>query len=120
MGALQAKQTNADRKYVGRTEPPRDMEIVAAEGSRVRDARGRTFIDFQMGWCVGNLGWNPPEILSRVQALQGPGYVAPNASYAPWTELARAAHSRSRRASWRARIAASVAVKPSSSRCRSR
>jgi 4-aminobutyrate aminotransferase-like enzyme len=69
MGALRRKQTNADRKYVGRTEPPRDMDIVAAEGSRVRDARGRTFIDFQMGWCVGNLGWNPPEAQDTLMML---------------------------------------------------
>lgn len=64
------------------------MEIVAAEGSRVRDARGRTFIDFQMGWCVGNLGWNPPEILARVQQFKGPAYVAPQVTYRPWSELA--------------------------------
>jgi putrescine aminotransferase len=89
MGALRRKQTNADRKFVGRTEPARDMEIVAAEGSRVRDARGRTFIDFQMGWCVGNLGWNPPDVVARVRKFSGPAYVAPQCTYAPWTELAQ-------------------------------
>lgn len=91
MGLLKRKQSTAqrnDRKYLGRTEPPRDIQIVAAEGSRVRDARGRTFIDFQMGWCVGNLGWNPPAILARVQAFKGPSYVAPQDTYAPWSELA--------------------------------
>ncbi|MDB4960646.1 MAG: argD [Myxococcales bacterium] len=77
-----------DRKFVGRTEPPHGLQVVAAKGSRVRDVRGRTFIDFQMGWCVGNLGWNPPEILSRVQAFKGPCYVAPSDTYEPWSELA--------------------------------
>src|SRR4051812_35753769 len=89
MGVLRRKHSAADRRFVGRTEPPRDLEIVAAEGSRVRDARGRTLIDFQMGWCVGNLGWNPPSILARIQKFKGPSYVAPQDTYAPWTELAR-------------------------------
>src|SRR3954462_255463 len=78
-----------DRKLLGRSSPPTDLEVVDAKGSTVRDARGRTFIDFQMGWCVGNLGWNPPEILARVQSFKGPAYVAPQTTYAPWAELAR-------------------------------
>jgi 4-aminobutyrate aminotransferase-like enzyme len=93
MGLIRRKQSpevaRNDRKFLGRTEAPRGLQIVAAEGSRVRDARGRTFIDFQMGWCVGNLGWNPPEILARVQAFEGPSYVAPQDTYAPWSELAQ-------------------------------
>jgi acetylornithine/succinyldiaminopimelate/putrescine aminotransferase len=93
MGILRRTQSpdvgRADRKFVGRTEPAHDLEVVAAEGSHVRDARGRTFIDFQMGWCVGNLGWNPPEILARVKSFKGPSYVAPQLKYAPWSELAR-------------------------------
>jgi acetylornithine/succinyldiaminopimelate/putrescine aminotransferase len=93
MGLIRRKHSPAvarnDRKFIGRTESPRGLQIVAAEGSRVRDVRGRAFIDFQMGWCVGNLGWNPPEILARVQAFKGPSYVAPQDSYEPWSELAR-------------------------------
>lgn len=93
MGLLRRTQPpdvrRADRKFVGRTEPARDLEIVAARGSHVRDARGRTFIDFEMGWCVGNLGWNPPEILARVHGFKGPSYVAPLSTYAPWSDLAR-------------------------------
>jgi acetylornithine/succinyldiaminopimelate/putrescine aminotransferase len=41
-----------------------------------------------MGWCVGNLGWNPPEILAHVRAFEGPTYVAPGVLYEPWAELA--------------------------------
>jgi acetylornithine/succinyldiaminopimelate/putrescine aminotransferase len=78
-----------DKKFVGRTSPARNLEVVAAEHARVRDARGRTLIDFEMGWCVGNLGWNPPEILARVRDFRGPSYVAPHATYAPWSELGR-------------------------------
>ncbi|KAB2889968.1 MAG: aminotransferase class III-fold pyridoxal phosphate-dependent enzyme, partial [Kofleriaceae bacterium] len=79
-----------DRVLVGRTEPADDLEIVAAIGSHVRDATGRRYIDLQMGWCVGNLGWSPPEIMERVRRYAGPSYVAPHALYAPWVELAEA------------------------------
>src|SRR5205809_7501890 len=54
-----------DRRYLGRAGDADDLQITAADGSRVTDARGRTFIDFQMGWCVGNLGWNHPAIVER-------------------------------------------------------
>ncbi|HUQ01431.1 MAG TPA: aspartate aminotransferase family protein [Kofleriaceae bacterium] len=77
-----------DRALVGRTEPAEDLEIVAAIGSHVRDASGRRYVDLQMGWCVGNLGWSPPEIMERVRRYAGPMYIAPQALYAPWVELA--------------------------------
>lgn len=91
MGALRSRPTTErrDRRYLGRTEDAEGPEIVRAEGSRVVDAHGRTLIDFQMGWCVGNLGWNPPEILARVQRFAGPSYVTPGNSYAPWADLAQ-------------------------------
>ncbi len=78
-----------DRRYLGRSGDGDDLEIAAAEGSRVTDARGRTFIDFLMGWCVGNLGWNHPAIVERLRQFEGPAYVMPAARYAPWVELAR-------------------------------
>ncbi|HTL35544.1 MAG TPA: aspartate aminotransferase family protein [Kofleriaceae bacterium] len=74
---------------LGRLSVPEKLQIVSASGNHVRDARGRTFIDFQMGWCVGNLGWNPPEIVARVQRFRGPFYVSPNDLYAPWSQLAK-------------------------------
>src|SRR5262249_25130636 len=77
-----------DRNLLGRTTPPRDVEVVKAEGNHVHDARGRTFIDFQMGRCVGNLGWNPPEIVDAVRSYDGPTYVLPTSTYPPWVELA--------------------------------
>lgn len=92
MGLLRRSQgasvARKDRKFLGRAEPAKDIEIVAASGSTLRDAQGRTFVDFQMGWCVGSLGWNPPEILARVRAFEGPTYVAPGLLYEPWVELA--------------------------------
>src|SRR4051812_41455643 len=77
-----------DKKLVGRTSPAAAIEVVAATGSRVRDVQGRSYIDFQLGWCVGNLGWNPPDIMARVRAFEGPSYVAPGMLYEPWVELA--------------------------------
>jgi acetylornithine/succinyldiaminopimelate/putrescine aminotransferase len=90
MGALRSRPTTErrDRRFLGRTEDPEPPVIVSAEGSRVVDALGRTLIDFQMGWCVGNLGWNPPEVLARVHSFAGPSYVTPNHLYAPWADLA--------------------------------
>lgn len=93
MGLLRRSQgasvARKDRKYLGRPEPAKDIQIVAANGSTLRDAQGRTFVDFQMGWSVGNLGWNPPEILARVRDFDGPTYVAPGLLYEPWVELAQ-------------------------------
>jgi len=77
-----------DRRLVGRGEDPWRIQVVSADGDRVVDARGRTFIDFQMGWCVGNLGWNNPEITERIRTFSGPSYVQPSELYAPWVELA--------------------------------
>jgi acetylornithine/succinyldiaminopimelate/putrescine aminotransferase len=91
MGLLRRTQdatARKDRKYIGRTDRAQSIEVVAANGPRLRDAQGRTFIDLQSGWCVGNLGWNPPEILARVRAFEGPTYVAPGLLYEPWSELA--------------------------------
>jgi acetylornithine/succinyldiaminopimelate/putrescine aminotransferase len=77
-----------DRKFVGRTKAAQPIEVVAAQGSRVRDAAGRMYIDFQLGWSVGNLGWNPPDIVARVRNFEGPSYVAPGHLYEPWAALA--------------------------------
>jgi acetylornithine/succinyldiaminopimelate/putrescine aminotransferase len=92
MGLLRRTQdadtARKDRKFLGRTGNAEDIDVVAAQGARIRDARGRSFIDFQMGWCVGNLGWNPPEILARIRNFEGPMYIAPGLHYAPWAELA--------------------------------
>jgi len=80
--------TRRDKKLVGRTSKPQPIEIVAGQGPRVRDRDGKSYIDFQMGWCVGNLGWNPPDIVARVRAFEGPSYVSPNMLYEPWVEYA--------------------------------
>lgn len=82
-------QLRNDRKFLGRSSKPEDLVVVSAEGVRFRDARGRSYIDLTSGWCVGNLGWNPPAIVDAVQRFTGPSYVHPSYVYARWNELAR-------------------------------
>ena len=62
--------------------PPR---MAASSPTRAR----RKYIDFVMGWCVGNFGWRPPAIAKSIERFKGPDYVYPGYAYAPWTELAR-------------------------------
>lgn len=66
------------------------FEVVRTEGCRVFAANGRSAIDFQSGWCVGNLGWSQPEIERALRDFDGPAYIYPNHRYAAWEELAQA------------------------------
>ena len=38
---------------------PAELQVAATNGSILTDSRGRKYIDFVMGWCVGNFGWRP-------------------------------------------------------------
>lgn len=66
------------------------FEVVRTEGCRVFAAGGRSAIDFQSGWCVGNLGWSRPQIEQALRDFDVPAYVYPHHRYAPWEELAQA------------------------------
>src|SRR6185436_7033778 len=68
---------------------PAELQVAATNGSTVTDSRGRKYIDFVMGWCVGNFGWRPAAMAKALERFKGPDYVYPGYSYAPWTELAR-------------------------------
>src|SRR4026208_1429456 len=70
-------------------EEPAELQIAATNGSIVTDSRGRKYIDFVMGWCVGNFGGPPAAIAKAIERFKGPDYVYPGYAYAPWTELAR-------------------------------
>jgi Aminotransferase class-III len=70
-------------------EEPAELQVAATNGSIVTDSRGRKYIDFVMGWCVGNFGWRPVAIAKAIERFKGPDYVYPGYAYAPWTELAR-------------------------------
>ena len=43
-------------RFLARDEPG-ELEVARTEDSFVFDTKGRRYIDFMMGWCVGNLGW---------------------------------------------------------------
>ena len=70
-------------------EEPAELQVAATNGSMVTDSRGRKYIDFVMGWCVGNFGWRPAAIAKAIERFKGPDYVYPGYAYAPWRELAR-------------------------------
>jgi adenosylmethionine-8-amino-7-oxononanoate aminotransferase len=72
---------------LAREEKP-ELRIARSHGNYVFDARGRKYIDFLMGWCVGNFGWGNAVIEKRAAAYEGPDYVYPNFDYPPWDELA--------------------------------
>ena len=77
-----------ERRVLAR-EMPAELEVASANGSMVTDSRGRKYVDFVMGWCVGNFGWRPATIAKAIERFKGPDYVYPGYSYAPWKELAR-------------------------------
>jgi len=75
-------------KYLGR-EADAALEVARASGPYLFNRRGRRYIDFVSGWCVGNLGWNHPVPTRAVREFRGPDYVYPEQGYKPWTDLAR-------------------------------
>ena len=75
-------------KYLGREEDPA-LQVARASGPYLFNARGRRYIDFVSGWCVGNLGWNHPVPTRAVHQFRGPDYIYPEHGYKPWTDLAR-------------------------------
>jgi 4-aminobutyrate aminotransferase-like enzyme len=78
-----------DRRFLVRDEPAQDPLVARSDGSFVFDARGKRYIDFVSGWCVGNLGWGNREVRSAIRRYSGPDYVAPFHLYDGWAELAK-------------------------------
>lgn len=78
----------ADEKFVARDEPSGNLEIVNAEGDYLIDVKGKKYIDFVMGWCVGNIGWGNKEVQEKIKQFDGPAYVNPHYLYRGWSELA--------------------------------
>ena len=62
-------------------EEPAQLQVAATNGSIVTDSRRRKYIDFVMGWCVGNFGWRPAVIAKAIERFKGPDYVYPGYSY---------------------------------------
>ena len=77
-----------DKKHFGRQSEPEDVVVGNSANCYLTDARGRKYIDFMMGWCVGNLGWGNTALRAAARKFDGPDYVHPDYLYRPWAELA--------------------------------
>jgi adenosylmethionine-8-amino-7-oxononanoate aminotransferase len=73
---------------LARSEAAETLTVARARGSMLFDSRGKRYIDFLAGWCVGNLGWALPEIRDAMRRSRAPEYVYPYYAYKPWDELA--------------------------------
>lgn len=82
------KVKEKDKKFLARDLPADDLEIVKSDGNFLFDSKGRKYIDFSMGWCVGNIGWGNKEIKNKINQHKYPDYVNPAYLYKPWAELA--------------------------------
>jgi acetylornithine/succinyldiaminopimelate/putrescine aminotransferase len=76
------------RRYLGRSGSAQELRVARTEGSYLYDEEGKRYVDFLMGWCVGNFGWGQAEIQDPVRAFEGPDYVYPGYTYRRWEELA--------------------------------
>jgi len=77
-----------DREFFGRDTSPFRLELVKSSGSFLYDKEGNRYIDFLMGWSVGNIGWGNREIREKLRQYDGPEYVNPTYLYEPWVKLA--------------------------------
>jgi adenosylmethionine-8-amino-7-oxononanoate aminotransferase len=76
-----------DTMYLGRDPLSLNLQMAGAEDSVVFDREGRRYVDFVMGWCVGNLGWRQSDIQAAIKQSRSPAYVHPSYFYEPWGEL---------------------------------
>jgi acetylornithine/succinyldiaminopimelate/putrescine aminotransferase len=76
----------SERRFLAR-DMPSELQVARTSGSFLIDARGRRYVDFVMGWCVGNLGWGHEAAAKAIAGFKGPDYVYPGYSYRRWTEL---------------------------------
>lgn len=82
------KLNTLDAKYIARDSAAENIEIVKSDSDYLIDAKGKKFIDFYMGWCVGNIGWGNKQVRNAIKHFNGPDYVNPSYLYQPWAELA--------------------------------
>lgn len=75
------------QRFLAREDSPQ-LQIKRSKGSHVFDHNGNRYIDFLMGWCVGNFGWGNAVIEKPAREYKGPDYVYPGFDYPPWEDLA--------------------------------
>lgn len=80
-------EPSPSHEYFGSVTSNEDIEFKHSKDSYLIDQRGKKYIDFTMGWCVGNIGWNNKEVEKAIKSFDGPTYVSPHLEYKPWEEL---------------------------------
>jgi acetylornithine/succinyldiaminopimelate/putrescine aminotransferase len=78
-----------DERYLGRDIDSDHIEIAKQVGCYVYTPRGKKYVDFVMGWCVGNFGWDNAQIKKRIHQFRGPDHIGRHQFYKPWAELAQ-------------------------------
>ncbi|MBM3228785.1 aspartate aminotransferase family protein [Candidatus Pacearchaeota archaeon] len=76
------------KEFLFRDSPPHPLEIINSKGSYLVEKNGKKYLDFMMGWCVGNVGWKREDILKSIKKFKGPEYVSPTYIYRRWEHLA--------------------------------
>jgi acetylornithine/succinyldiaminopimelate/putrescine aminotransferase len=82
------KQQSREEQFFMSTEEPEDIQVVRTTDEFIYDHLGKRYIDFNSGWCVGNLGWRRKEIKSKINPAKIPDYIAPGYHYQGWVDLA--------------------------------
>ncbi|MDB5228197.1 MAG: aspartate aminotransferase family protein [Bacteroidota bacterium] len=77
-----------DTKYLAQDEDTEDLRVVRSEDNFLYDEKGKKYIDFNMGWCVGNFGWGRENIREKMNSSPHPDYVFPHYKYQRWEKLA--------------------------------
>jgi acetylornithine/succinyldiaminopimelate/putrescine aminotransferase len=75
-------------EYLFRYSQP-TIDVASAKGHYIIGKDGKRYLDFLMGWCVGNAGWNKETILRAIKDFNGPSYVCPLYKYQRWDDLAK-------------------------------
>lgn len=82
------KRQSREEQFFISTEEPEDIQVARTADEFIYDNHGKRYIDFNAGWCVGNLGWKRKEILSNIDFARIPDYIAPGYHYKRWVDLA--------------------------------
>ena len=78
-----------NENYVARDIEAENLNVVASDGSYLITDDGKRYLDLEMGWCVGNIGWTKDDVVKAIKNFTGPTYVLPGYLYNEWEELAK-------------------------------
>jgi 4-aminobutyrate aminotransferase-like enzyme len=68
----------------------RNIKIAKGDGCYVYDDKGKKYVDFIAGWCVGNIGWGNKEVQEAISVAAESGvYVPPLFRFHKWEEFAK-------------------------------